>query len=218
MYKLFLEILSALLTVGGTGIINYIIAEKVDAIDKIQQGTNREKALALVFSMFNLFLYVILNTMLTRFFKGNWLIVLTMLCTIAISLGLTFLGARLINSLFYKAINQVRNQDGLDNKSSSNPWNKAFELNGSRNQMVYLYDFNHNKLGFGWRTSISNDSDNNFSILFIPQYASEPEGQPSYEEVEKIIQGRSFRENYTVRQFVSYKQNIIAIVTTLKNN
>ena len=46
----FYEMLSALLTIGGVGIINYIIAEQLGAVDTTQQGTDREKALSIILS------------------------------------------------------------------------------------------------------------------------------------------------------------------------
>lgn len=54
----FSQIFATLLTVGGAGIINYIIAEQLSAIDPTQQGTNREKALAIMFTMFDYWIYL----------------------------------------------------------------------------------------------------------------------------------------------------------------
>lgn len=219
MYKTFIEMFAALLTVGGTGTINYIIAEKLNAIDKSQESTNREKALALIFSMFNLFIYVCMNIVLINFFSGNSLIIVTMLSTIVISLGLTFLGARKVNHWFYSILNLIRRQDGLSNRSSKTTWQSTFELHGHKNQLVFLYNFDHKPLGFGWRLGVSNDRDTNYAISLEPQFdESEPEGQPSYEKISKLIQEDNFQNDFEVKQFVSFKQQFIAIIATYKES
>ena len=96
----FYEMLSTLLTVGGVGIINYIIAEQLDAIDTTQQGTNREKALSIVFTMLDFILYLGLRVVLSKLtLKGNVLTFTTAALTVIISLLISFKLSKKINKL-----------------------------------------------------------------------------------------------------------------------
>lgn len=219
MYKSFIEMLSVLLTVGGVGIINYIIAEQLDAVDITQQGSNREKALAIIFSMFDLLLYLAIEAILGTFMNGRWLILSTVLLTIVISVAITIKFASRVNKAFYTVINKVRGDNGKSFRRSKTTWQSSFDLHGHRNQMVYLYDFDHNPLGFGWRLGISNDGDTNYAVTLMPQFDdSDPEDQPSYEEICRLIQQDNYQQDFETKQFVSFKQRFIAIISTYKQS
>lgn len=150
----FYEMLSALLTVGGVGIVNYIIAEQLGTVDTTQQGTDREKALSIIFTMFDFILYLGLRVVLSKLnLKGNVLTFTTATLTVIISLLISFTLSKKINSLFYHWINKVRGKNHMSYRRSATNWQSSFETNGKM-QRVYLYDFNHNPLGFGWRVGI----------------------------------------------------------------
>lgn len=220
MYQLFLDILSVLLTVGGVGVINYIIAEQLNAIDTSQAGSNREKFMSLIFSMLDLFLFLLVRSALISewHLSGNLLTALTIVITVVISLIISFTGSIAINKLFYKLINFERNSNGLSLRRSATNWQSAFALNGTKNQLIYLYDFNHQPLGFGWRKGISNDKESNYSISFIPQLDNDPETQDSYDEVTKLVQQDNFRKDFEVTEYVNFQQKFIAIICNSKDD
>lgn len=211
----FYEMLSALLTVGGVGIINYIIAEQLGAVDTTQQGTDREKALSIIFTMFDFILYLGLRVVLSKLnLKGNVLTFTTAALTVIISLLISFTLSKKINSLFYHWINKVRGKNHMSYRRSATNWQSSFETNGKM-QRVYLYDFNHNPLGFGWRVGISNDKESNYSISFQPT-ADEGE-QPSYDDITQQIQTDDVADDYDVLQYVNFQQKFIAIIANAKN-
>lgn len=125
MTKSFYEIMAVLLTVGGVGIINYIIAEQLSAIDTTQNGSNREKALALVFTMFDYFLYLLMKCLWAIWLKGMPLLIATCLSTALISLLISFFGSKWINAKLYDLINLVRGKNRLPYRRSATNWQKT---------------------------------------------------------------------------------------------
>ena len=217
MTKIFYEIMAALLTVGGVGIINYMIAEQLSAIDTTQNGSNREKALALVFTMFDYFLYLVMKFLWGFCLKGIPLLIATCVSTALISLVISFCGSKWINDKFYDLINFVRGKNNMSFRRSATNWQSAFNLNGAPGQLVYLYDFNHKPLGWGWRKGISNDKESNYSISIMPQPDDDPEGHDSYEEVAKFVQQENFQKDYDVTQYINFQQKFIAIICNVKS-
>ena len=102
-------------------------------------------------------------------------------------------------------------------RRSATNWQSAFNLNGAPGQLVYLYDFNHKPLGWGWRKGISNDKESNYSISIMPQPDDDPEGQDSYEEVAKFVQQENFQKDYDVTQYINFQQKFIAIICNVKS-
>lgn len=215
----FYEMLSTLLTVGGVGIINYIIAEQLEAVDTTQRGTNREKALSIVFTMLDFILYLGLRVLLSKLtLKGNVLTFTTAALTVIISLLISFKLSKKINELFYHLINRVRGQNYMSYRRSATNWQSSFALHGCKNQLVYLYDFDHNPLGWGWRMGISNDKESNYSISLMPQFENSPENQDSYEEITKMIQQDDFRKDFAVINYINFQQKFIAIICNDKDS
>lgn len=215
----FYEMLSALLTVGGVGIINYIIAEQLEAVDTTQQGTDREKALSIIFTMFDFILYLGLRELLSRLtLKGNLLTFATTALTVIISLVISFTLSKKINKIFYHWINLVRKNNHMSYRRSYTNWQSSFALHGCKNQLIYLYDFDHNPLGWGWRMGISNDKESNYSISLMPQLENSPENQDSYEEVTKMIQQDNFRNDFEVINYINFQQKFIAIICNDKDS
>lgn len=215
MYNIFIQMLSVLLTVGGVGIINYIIAEQLDAVDTTQQGSSREKALAIIFSMFDLILYLIVNFGYKNLLGDNtWSIVLSVITTAIVSIAITLKLATKLNKWFYSLINYVRGNNGESFRSSKTVWQDVFDLHGHKYQRVFLYDFDHKPQGFGWRRGISNDKYSKYSIAMQPGF---DEDQPKYDDLIKDIQTEQFQDKYDVLQFCDFEQKFIAIVATLKD-
>ncbi len=211
----FYEMLSALLTVGGVGIINYIIAEQLEAVDTTQQGTDREKALSIIFTMLDFLLYLGLREVLVKLnLKGNVLTFTTAVTTIIISLLISFTLSKKINRIFYQWINLVRKNNHMSYRRSATNWQSSFKTNGKM-QRVYLYDFDHNPLGFGWRVGISNDKESNYSISFQP--AAYEGKQPSYDDITQQIQTDDIADDYNVLQYVNFQQKFIVIIANAKN-
>ena len=215
MTKTFYEIMAALLTVGGVGIINYIIAEQLSAIDTTQNGSNREKALDLVFTMFDYFLYLVMKFLWGFCLKGIPLLIATCVSTALISLVISFLASKWINKKFYDLINFVRGKNNMSFRRSATNWQSSLKTNKNQWQKVYLYDFDHHPLGFGWRVGISNDKESNYSISFQPAY---DEGkQPTFEEITQKIQKDNLANKYDILQYVNFQQKFIVIIANLKD-
>lgn len=215
MTKTFYEIMAALLTVGGVGIINYMIAEQLSAIDTTQNGSSREKALALVFTMFDYILYLLMKFLWAFCVKGTLLLIVTCVSTAIISLLISFFCAKKINEKFYDLINFIRGKKNMSYRRSATNWQSSLKINNNHLQKVYLYDFEHHPLGFGWRVGISNDKESNYSISFQPAY---DEGeQPSFEDLTQSIQTNDVTDDYNVLQYVNFQQKFIVIIANAKD-
>lgn len=209
------SVLLSLITAGGLGLTNYIIAEQLGAIDSTLQGTNREKTLSAIFTAFNFILYLLLKALLELCLKGNWPSVIATIITIFLSLLISLTSSRKINKWFYHFINKVRSGAKLSNRKSETVWQDALANHGSR-QRIYLYDFDHHPLGYGNRIGISNDKDSNYAVSIQPDLDDINYEQPSYDDIERTIQSSTFRDVYDVRQYVDFQQKFIAIVANEK--
>lgn len=142
------------------------------------------------------------------------MLIITVAVTLIISLVISLLFSIPVNRLFYKIINYIRNKWNLSLRRSATNWQSTFETNGKM-QRVYLYDFDHTPLGFGWRVGVSNDKESNYSISFQPAY---DEGdQPTYEEITNQIQKDDLANEYDILQYVNFQQKFIAIIANAKN-
>ena len=165
--------------------------------------------------MLDFILYLGLRVVLSKLtLKGNVLTFTTAALTVIISLLISFKLSKKINKLFYHLINRVRGQNHMSYRRSATNWKSAFETNGKM-QRVYLYDFNHNPLGFGWRVGISNDKESNYSISFKP--TADEGTQPSYDDITQRIQSDDLANDYDILQYVNFQQKFIAIIANSRD-
>ncbi|WP_289761672.1 hypothetical protein [Lactobacillus intestinalis] len=214
----FNQIFTTLTTIGGVGIINYLIAEKIGALDQSDHNSNTMKYLSVVFTSLDSVLYLLIQTILKEVLhlKGNWLVINTAWMTIVVSVVLMLLLSNPLHKIFYWCINRIR---GIDNKvetTSTTTWKELYEGAGNRSVFIYCYNFQHEPLGWGYLSYISKDPETNFSLNLVPPTNSDQEDQTTYEELVKQLGTKYYKENYRITQHVNFKHQFI-VFSLIKN-
>lgn len=212
----FLNILLTIITTGGLGMINYIIAESLNAVDSNQQNTNREKGISALLTTIDLLIYLTLDTAIRYVMHNTFAEILAAIITILISIELSIkISKPLSDWLYNDIINKEREKNNLIPIEPSTPW-KKITLSGTQSQQAYLYSLNHEPLGFGWVNFVSNDQNSNYSLSLVPFTDDDQELQPAYEEIIARIQAKKYKEEHDVQQFIDFKQGFI-MITSIKN-
>lgn len=202
------NIVSVLITVGGLGYINYTVAEGLNTIDVHKDAKTQAIAYSSLWSIVDFAIYMIVESLLTRWLSGNWLLVTTMLVTAIIAfIAAAFLTIPL-HKIYYGILNYTLKNNQQSGVDSGSVWTNVMN-NNDKPLMAYFYDFNHMPLGFGYVDTFSNDEVSNYSISLQPFNYSNAKEQDSYETMVKNSQSPSFREKYTVTQLVDLKQRFI---------
>lgn len=211
---IFLNILLTIITTGGLGIINYIIAESLNAVDSNQQNTNREKGISALLTTVDLLIYLTLDTAIRYILHNIFAEIFAAVITIFLSIALSIKLSKPLSDFFHiKIINKEREKNNLIPIEPSTPW-KQITLSGTQPQQAYLYSLNHDPLGFGWIHFVSNDQDSNYSLSLVPFTDDDQKPQPSYEKIIARIQAKKYKEEHDVQQFIDFKQGFIMITST----
>lgn len=212
------NVLVSLITAGGLGLTNYVIAESLNAFDENKENTDKAKGVSAILTIFDILLYLLLYEGLGYLIHNVFSMILAVIFTIAISLVVSLKLSKPLNDGFYKLVNKQRNKHNLISVQSGSPWNQIM-LSDNRYQEAYLYSLDHKPLGFGWVQYISNDPKSNYSLGLVPFTDDEEEPQPSYEKLTSRIQSSEYKEKHQVNQFIDFKQGFIMITSIrLTNN
>ncbi len=211
------QIIATLVTVGGVGYVNYSVATQLNAIDIHASAKEQAIAYSAIWSVFDFAIYLaLLNwNWLKHFAKGDWLLIIVMLLTIIFAFLFSICLTLPLKKLVFWLYNSVLKIDNHSAISTGSVWNHVMDPN-SNSVIVYLYDFDHNPLGFGYVDESSNDEITNYSLSLQPFNYNNPTLQDDYDKLQKQIQDYKFNKEHTVKQFVDFKQRFIAI--TIQNN
>lgn len=209
------QTIATLLTVGGIGYINYSVASQLGTIDFHKDAKTQTIAFSACWSIVDFAIFLLCQTLRSHWFTGNWLLVLTMLSTMILAFLLALFTTISLNKLTYFLYNFVLRKNSKATISNGTVWNHIMADDGQE-CMAYLYNFNHEPLGFGYIEEASNDETSNYSVSLQTFNYDNPEIQDSYNDLMVKIQKPQFSDNYKVREFVDFKQQIIAI--TIQEN
>lgn len=210
------QIAATLLTVGGVGYVNYSVATQLNAIDFHSNAKSQAIAYSAMWSIIDYSIYLAINnwTWLRQYVQGDWLLIVAMIVTILSAFILSVIFTIPLKKLTFWFYNKALKLNNHSSINTGSVWNHIMDPNNQQ-LMVYLYDFEHNPLGFGYVDESSNDEISNYSISLQPFNYYNPDLQDNYDALEKQIQDHEFCQSHEVRQFVDFKQKFIAI--TIQN-
>lgn len=206
------KIIATLITVGGMGYVNYSVATQLNAIDIHRDAKVQAIAYSTLWSIVDFAIYLaILNwNWLKQYVKGDWLLIVAMLSTIVISFFVSVFLMLPLKKFVLWFYNKALKLDNHSSIATGSVWNHVMDPNNNL-LMVYLYDFEHNPLGFGFVDEASDDEVTNYSLSLQPFNYNDPKLQDDYDSLQKKIQDNEFSQQYTIRQFVDFNQQFIAI-------
>ncbi|WP_251576030.1 hypothetical protein [Limosilactobacillus agrestimuris] len=205
------KIIATLLTVGGMGYINLIVATQLGTVDIHKEDKTTAIAYSAMWSIVDFAIYLIILNCVGKYLKGDWLLVATMILTIVVSFLVAIIISPLLKKLvyfLYNSVLHVSNKPGID---SGTVWHHIMSDNNEP-IMAYFYSFDHQPLGFGYVDKSSNDDSSNYSASLQPFNYQNPELQDTYNEMMKKVQDNEFCQKYSTRQFVDFKQQFIALI------
>lgn len=204
------QIVATLITVGGVGYVNYSVATQLNVIDTHASAKTQAIAYSSMWSVFDFAFFIALQNLLKHYLTGDWLLIVAMLLTIIFSFLSSIILMLPLKRLVYLLYNRVLKIGGHSSISSGTVWNHTMDSNDNP-IMAYLYDFDHNPLGFGYVDESSNDEVSDYSLVLQPFNYHTPEPQDSYDTLEKRIQDNEFCKKYVTKQFIDFKQRFIVI-------
>lgn len=199
------KIIATLLTVGGTGYINYVVATQLHAIEPIGDEKTSQKAYCIIWSIidFSFFLFY-QHLLLSKKLHGNTALIWTMLLTMITAFLLALLLAKPLQRLSYFLYNFILKIWGESTIDGGSVWCDSF--NGRGKLEAYCYDFQHNPVGHGFLTTYSMEK-GNYDLALQP--FRKEEQQPTYEEIVDMAQNSEYQENQTIREYINYDKQII---------
>lgn len=205
------KIIAALLTVGGMGYINLIVATQLGTVDIHKEDKTTAIAYSAMWSIVDFAIYLIILNCVGKYLKGDWLLVATMISTIVVSFLVAIIISPLLKKLVYFLYNSVLHVSSKPGIDSGTVWHHIMSDNNEP-IMAYFYSFDHQPLGFGYVDKSSNDDSSNYSASLQPFNYQNPELQDTYNEMMKKVQDNEFCQKYSTRQFVDFKQQFIALI------
>lgn len=199
------NMIATLLTVGGSGFVNFAVASQLNAVEPVGDKKTSQVAYSIIWSIidFAFFLFLKQKIKLT----GNYLLIVCMLLTLAFAFVISLLLSKPLQKLSYFLYGLVfktfREGDGL---TPGTTWNNFWS--GSGTIEAYCYDLAHNPIGQGFVTHYSK-TPGEYDLILQPFKKDEHKEQWSYDQIEEISQKPENWDNLTIRQYVSFKENII---------
>lgn len=201
-----LNLIGALITVGGMGCINYAVTAQLKTYEPHGNDKTSQVATALGWSIVDYALYLLLNSLLSVKFSGPYLTVITMLLTMAASFVFTVLVAKPLQKFVYWCYNVVFKLNHENTIDIGTIWSNFFE--SDKTTEVYCYDLQHNPIGQGFLNTFSKNR-GEYDLTLQPFKEDQHKKQWSYDEIEEISQNPENWDNYTIRQYVNTRANLI---------
>lgn len=213
-YQLFLKLIKGLIAVGGLGFMNYAILDRLNITDIYSSDKQITTFYTLWWTLIDYGMYLLIHAMISRFFSEEATIIVSFIVTVCVSLVITVIFAFPLNKLINWLLAFVLQRNGHAPVDKGSVWSHL--LGDNKETMAYLYDFNHNPLGWGYIKMASSDEKSNYSLVLQPFNQEKGIPQDTYDEITRTIQKEDFRKQYIVNQFVDFKQQFIVI--TVQNN
>ncbi|WP_289933840.1 hypothetical protein [Lactobacillus delbrueckii] len=208
------DIIATLLTVGGVGFVNFMVTEQLGTVNLYKDSNQARLGYSLIWSIVDFSIYLLAKNLLSSYLQGDMLLIVVMLITLVGAWLLTYLLAwplhDLLFTLYSKKAAQHKSKDFLIDNQSVLESTLGIE---DKETTVYVYDFEHNPLGYGILSEYSTDENN--SCIRVDPFR-DPDGethlQYSYDDLMLKIQSETYQEKYDTRQFIDFKHRFIIIV------
>lgn len=206
------QILAALLTVGGTGFINYLVTDTLGTTNVHKDDQVIMVGYSLLWSIVDFAMYLAITNILGYIIKGTWLIVISMLLTMALAWLMTVALAIPLHNFVYSVYDKMNKNNKTYSIDSKDVWNIV--TLGKKPVEVYLYTLNKKAIGFGYIANQSEDEISNYSIALQPFNYESSKVQESYQALLNRVQVYDFQKDHLVRQYINFKQQFIMITVS----
>lgn len=203
------QILAALLTVGGTGFINYLVTDTLGTTNVHKDDQVIMVGYSLLWSIVDFAMYLAITNILGYIIKGTWLIVISMLLTMALAWLMTVALAIPLHNFVYSIYDKMNKNNKTYSIDSKDVWTDV--LNSDKETEAYVYTFDKQPIGYGYVNKWSNDEVANYSLSLAPIFYKKAEKQESYSALLKRVQPFKFQRKHKVRQYINFKQQFIVI-------
>lgn len=198
------RIIATLITVGGTGYINYLVASQLNAIEPIGDKKTSQIAYCMIWSIVDFSTFLFYQGILIKYVHGNWLLIWSMLLTIITAFFLALLLVKPLQKISYFLYNCTLWIWGESTIDQGSVWQDFF--NGRGELETYCYDLQHNPVGQGFLTTYSLEDDK-YDISLQP-FTGECK-QPSFDEIIKWAQNEENRKKQKIREYINYDKQIV---------
>ncbi|QOY97092.1 hypothetical protein IRM63_06225 [Leuconostoc citreum] len=159
MEKLILTIITAFVSAGGLGFLNYQILEAQGAIN-IQDNSYSQKMWVAILSMFNFGLFLILSRHID--------FVCSFFLTVLLSSVFFMMFGRIIFKLFWIFIDKSFDNEDHVSVSDEDPWEKFTNFPQNKEILVFIFDFEDNLIQHGYFVSANNSRSEKSGIFLTP--------------------------------------------------
>lgn len=203
------SIIAQLLTVGGLGYINYAIVNQLGAAEPHGDTKTSQIATGLGWSIVDYAIYLLVDHFLSVRLGGSLLLVANILGTIVVSFVITLLIAKPLQKFLYWCYNEVFKLNHENTIDIGTIWSNFFT--SDKTTEVYCYDLQHNPIGQGFLNTFSKIR-GEYDLTLQPFKKDQHKKQWSYDEIEEISQNPENWDNYTIRQYVNIRENLIIFI------
>lgn len=154
MEKLILTIITAFVSAGGLGYLNYQILEAQGSLN-IEDGSKSQNMWVGILGMMNFGLFLILSKSLS--------LTAAFFATIVISAIVMFSLGRIIFKVFWFFIN-IKSSPVSD----EDPWEKFTKFKKSEEALIFIFDFEDNLIEQGWFVSANNSRSKTNGLMLEP--------------------------------------------------
>lgn len=192
------QIIASLISVGGLGLANYYIMNRLEIID-IED--NKLLVPFLLFcSFFNYVIYLIVSSIITKidsYFSETTDIICALILTFILSCVLSALVVPKIKTVVIWLINKIRKTNSETPIKEGSLWKELDKDKG--NYLCYIYDFSGNPIGAG--SLVEKDNVKN-SLVLDPQ--NETMSQEKLKQ--KIL--KELNKDFTVKQYIDIDKHV----------
>lgn len=164
----FTLLVTALLTAGSLGFINYFVLKKIGILIFRKSNEQDKRHFLVFFSLLNYIIYLLiylfvkkLPTDIGELFDISISVIFTLLITLILSIFVF----PLIANKFNKLLNYIRQSNGMSIIEHRSP--RDIALIDSNSKSVFIFDFNNLLISSGYLENYSNDSDY-YEIILVP--------------------------------------------------
>lgn len=164
----FTLLLTALLTAGSLGFINYFILKKIGVLIFRKSNEQDKRHYLLFFSLLNYIIYLLIYLLVKSQFTaiGELLIIsISVIFTLLITLFLSMKIFPAIADKFNNLLNYLRESKGMSKIEHRSP--RDIALSDSNSKSVFIFDFNKSLISSGYLDNYSNESDY-YEITLVP--------------------------------------------------
>lgn len=193
MEKLILTIITAFVSAGGLGYLNYQILEAQGSLN-IEDGSKSQTMWIGILGMVNFGLFLLISkyeSLITSFFL-----------TILLSALIFFIFGRKIFELYWHFINHSSSKKDLIGVSDKDPWECFInDVNTDKESMMFIFSFEGKLINYGRFLGSNNSRDSKMGIR-LQEY-------PKWDEIPTLDFVKKYASNYKVVSYLDVDRKLM---------